>query len=133
MTIDNVTLMEDARQSARQGCEDMTALYRDALQAWLRSGWAAMHATQAMGGQTMAFWHSRTKAGLETTRRLTECTSPQTLVEIQIDHTLTTVQGYADQIAKLRAITGRLVRDGSAPAVRSRELVATSAPGELAA
>jgi hypothetical protein len=135
MATDNVTPMEmeEARESAPQGDEDLTPLYRDALMTWMLFGRAMMEATQAMGGETIGFWHSRTKAGLETARRLAECTSPQTLLEIQMDHGRTTVQAYADQIAKLRAVADRLVREGTTPARGPREVLAVPAPAEIAA
>ena len=75
----------------------------------VRQAWIGGH--QDINAEMLAFWQSRLKAGLAVGGQLLECTSVDSVLEVQLDYAKAALQAYLDQSAR---ITGLLMRALSA-------------------
>jgi hypothetical protein len=124
MAADNVMSIEQIEDQARTGYADMTALYQSNLEALIASSQALIGSYQTMHAVLLAFLQSRAKEGLATSKRLAECGSPQSALEIQLDFTREALQAYADQFNTLGKITGEALNGCVMPLKRRLDTVA---------
>lgn len=102
-------------QTATTSAKDQAASYTSDLNAVLFAGQALIDGCQAINGEMLAFWQSRLKDGLATGRRLLECGSPQSALEIQLDYAKTALQAYLDQSTKVTGLLTQALSDGLLP------------------
>ena len=119
MAADNVTALEQATDQVRAGSADVAALYRSNLAALLATSHVLIGSCQTMQGVVLAFLQSRAKEALAASRRLAECGSPQSAVEIQLDFAREALQAYADQFHTLGRITSAALDDCARPLARA--------------
>jgi hypothetical protein len=123
MANDNITsthevsaTMSEIEGRLRRGCADMTALCQGNLGAALASGQAAICGAQEVTGALLAFLQSRTKDSLTAGQQLAACGSPAAAIEIQLEYSKAMLQAWADEFARLHALTGKIMTDVWVPA-----------------
>jgi hypothetical protein len=75
-------------------------------QAWIDGG-------QAMNAEMLAFWQSRLKVGLAVGGELLECTSIDSVLEVQLDYAKAAVQAYLDQSVRITRLLLHALDGGS--------------------
>ena len=133
MAADNVMSIEQLQDQARTGYADVAALCKSNLDALMASSQALVGSSQAMHAVLLAFWQSRAKEGLAASKRLAECGSPLSALEIQLDFTREAVQAYADQFNTLGKITGEALNGCVMPLQRRLDTVSRRAADSAAA
>ena len=68
----------------------------------VRQAWIDGH--QAINAEMLAFWQSRLKAGLAVGGQLLECTSVDSVLEVQLDYAKAALQAYLDQSARITGL-----------------------------
>lgn len=131
MAADNVTSIERVEDEVRQGYADWTDSYRANFAACVASGQAMITGWQSLNAELLAFMQSRVKGGLETGRRIAGCTSPENVIEIQMEYGRSAVQAYVDESRRVGELFGKVVADTIEP-LRGRA-TATTAEGGTAA
>jgi hypothetical protein len=133
MAADNVTSIEQLEDQARTGYADMAAACKSNLDAMMASSQALVGSYQTMHGVLLAFLQSRAKEGLAASKRLAECGSPASALEIQLDFAREALQAYADQFNTLGKITGEALNGCVLPLGRRLEKAAERAADGVAA
>lgn len=144
MATDNITstyegpaTIREIEGGLRRGCADMTALCQGSLGAAVASSQAAICGAQEVTGALLACLQSRTKDSLTAGQQLAACDSPAAVIEIQLEYTKAMLQAWADEFARLHALTGKIMTDVWAPAkgraVRVPEIGVNRGTGALAA
>jgi hypothetical protein len=67
------------------------------------------------GEEMLAFWQSRLKDAVATSRRLLECASAQDAWEIQLEYAQSGLQAYVDQSAKVAGLVAHTLTDSLLP------------------
>jgi hypothetical protein len=133
MAADNVMLMEQATDQIRSHQADMTELSQSYVAALLASSQALIGSCQTVQGALLAFLQSRAKESLAAVKRLAECGSPQSALEVQLDFAGEALQAYADQFHTLGRIASAALNDCCQPLKRRGNAVATRADDNAAA
>ena len=68
----------------------------------VRQAWIGGH--QDINAEMLAFWQSRLKAGLAVGGQLLECTSVDSVLEVQLDYAKAALQAYLDQSARITGL-----------------------------
>ena len=133
MAADNVMLMEQAAEQVRSNEADMAELYQSYVGALLTSSQALIGSCQTMQGVLLAFLQSRAKESLSAGKRLAECGSPQSALEIQLDFAGEALQAYADQFHTLGRIMSTALDECCRPLRHTADAVAARADHNVAA
>jgi hypothetical protein len=115
-TYEGSATMSDIEGRLRRGCADMTGLCQGSLGAAVASSQAAICGAQEITGALLAFLQSRAKDGLTAGQQLATCDSPAAAAEIQLEYTKAMLQAWADEFARLHALTGKIMADVWVPA-----------------
>jgi hypothetical protein len=128
MAADNIMPFEQVEDSWRQGYAGFAALYKDNVNALLAANQAAISGYQSISAELLAFLQSRMKNGLEASQRLASCSSPESMIELQVEYAKSAVKAYSDEVGRLGELTGEVLRQASAPvAGRARAVVSKAA------
>jgi hypothetical protein len=133
MAADKLMSIEQMEDQARTGYAEVAALCKSNLDALMASSQAVVGSYQTMHAALLAFLQSRAKEGLATSKRLAECGSPLSALEIQLDFARETLQAYADQFNTLGKITGEALNGCVMPLERQLDAVAERAADSVAA
>ena len=79
----------------------------------MRQAWIGGH--QDINAEMLAFWQSRLKAGLAAGGQLLECTSVDSVLEVQLDYAKAALQAYLDQSARITGLVMRALSAGFLP------------------
>ena len=79
----------------------------------VRQAWIGGH--QDINGEMLAFWQSRLKAGLAVGGQLLECTSVDSVLEVQLDYAKAALQAYLDQSGRITGLLMRALSGGYLP------------------
>jgi hypothetical protein len=79
----------------------------------VRQAWIDGH--QAINAEMLAFWQSRLKAGLAAGGQLLECTSVDSVLEVQLDYAKAALQAYLDQSSRIAGLVMRALSAGFLP------------------
>jgi hypothetical protein len=115
MAIDNVTPKRGIEGELRRACADMTALCRGSIGAAIASSQAAFCGAQEVNGELLALLQSRAKDGLVAGQQLAACSSPEALVEVQLEFAKAMLQASADELDRLHALTSKVLVEVMAP------------------
>jgi len=107
--------IEQIEDKWRKGYADMTSLYKGNVDAMLAASRAMIGGYQSLSAELLAFTQSRMKHGLETSRRLAECQSPESVFELQAEFAREAFKAYADECKKLGEMSGRTFTETCAP------------------
>jgi hypothetical protein len=91
--------------------QERSATHTDDLHNLILAGQAWIDGCQAINAEMLAFWQSRTKAGLAVGGQLLGCSAADSALEVQLDYAKGAMQAYLDQSAR---ITRLLIRACSA-------------------
>jgi hypothetical protein len=133
MAADNVMSIEQMEAQARTGYADVAALCKGNLDALMASSQALIGGYQTMHAVLLAFLQSRAKEGLATSKRLAECGSPQSALEIQLDFAREALQAYADQFNTLGKVTREALNGCAVPLKRRLDAISERAADSVAA
>ncbi len=117
----------------RQGCADATALMGDNFDAMVRSSQAWIGGLQAVSGEMLGFVQGGMKENLSTAQRLAACRSPQSVIEVQLEHAKAVLQSYTHECEKLGELTGKVMSDALTPLQARGHAVAEMTAKNLAA
>jgi hypothetical protein len=123
MAADNAMSIEPVEDQARTGHADVAGLCKNNVDAFMASSQALIGSCQTMHAVLLAFLQSRAKEGLAAGKRLTECGSPQSALEIQLDFAREALQAYADQFHTLGKIAGEALNGCAMPRNRRLDMV----------
>lgn len=115
MAASSVRSIERPEEVVQQSYADWSAAYKDNLDAMLASGQAAISGYQAVASELLAFYQSRLKSGLDVSKRLAECTSPDAAAEVQIEFANGALKAYLDEFKKVGELSGKLAAEAFAP------------------
>jgi hypothetical protein len=79
----------------------------------VRQAWIGGH--QDINAEMLAFWQSRLKAGLAVGGQLLECTSVDSVLEVQLDYAKAALQAYLDQSGRITGLLMRALSAGHLP------------------
>lgn len=79
----------------------------------VRQAWIGGH--QDINVEMLAFWQSRLKAGLAVGGQLLECTSVDSVLEVQLDYAKAALQAYLDQSGRITGLLMRALSAGHLP------------------
>jgi hypothetical protein len=79
------------------------------------AGHAVVEGGQQVSAEMLAFWQSRLKDAVATSRRLLECASAQDAWEIQLEYAQSGLQAYVDQSAKVAGLVAHTLTDSLLP------------------
>jgi hypothetical protein len=133
MAADNIMSIEQATEQMPSHQADLAALYQSYVGASLASSQALIGSCQTMQGALLAFLQSRAKESLSAGKRLAECGSPQSALEIQLDFAGEALQSYADQFHTLERIMRTALDECCRPLRRTADAVASGADRNVAA
>ena len=132
MAAENVMSMEQATEQMRSNQADMAELYQSYVGALLTSSQALIGSCQTVQGALLAFLQSRAKESLSAGKRLAECGSPQSALEIQLDFAGEALQAYADQFHTLGRIMATALDECSRPLGHTAHAVPAGADRNVA-
>src|SRR5688572_3277028 len=101
MVAEHVQSFAQAEDSWRKEYDNLTALYQGNVNAMLAASQAAISGYQSLSSELLAFFQSRMKTGLEAAKGITSCTSPDSLVEFQVEYMKAALRAYADELGRL--------------------------------
>lgn len=132
MAASNARAIERPEEVVQQSSADWMASYKDNLDAMLASGQAVISGYQAVATELLAFYQSRLKNGLDVSKRLAECTSPDAAAEVQIEFANGALKAYLDEFKKVGELSGKVATEAFAP-LRARASEAAGKAEESAA
>jgi hypothetical protein len=133
MAGDSVTSIERVEDKVRQGSADWADMYKANLTAGIASGQAVINGWQSLNAELLAFMQSRVKGGLETSRQVAGCTSPEGALEIQMEYGRAALQAYVDESRRMGELFGKVVTDTIEPLRTQATAAAAKAKDSVAA
>ena len=125
--------VEQVEVGMQRGYADAAGLYQGNVEAMLASGQAMISGYQSVNAEMLAFAQSRMKETLEMSRRLAGCQSPEVALEVQLDYARNSLKAYADEMARLAEMTGRLMNEAFSPLAKRGGEVETATSKAVAA
>ena len=84
--------------------QDQPTSYTGDVNAFMFAGNALIDGSQQVSAELLAFWQSRLKEAVATSRRLLECASAEDAWEIQLEYAQAALQAYVDQSTKVAGL-----------------------------
>lgn len=115
MAIDDIISMQEVDGERRRIYADLTALCQGCIGAAIASSQAVFCGAQEINGALLALLQSRAKDGLASGQQLAACSSPEAVIEIQLEYAKAMLQAGTDELGRLHALTGKVVAEIMAP------------------
>jgi hypothetical protein len=106
------------RLSPQATGRDLPATATGDVNLFMLAGRAAIEGGQQVSAEMLAFWQSRLKDAVATSRRLLECASAQDAWEIQLEYAQSALQAYVDQSGKVGRLVTHTLSDSLLPQAR---------------
>lgn len=113
--MDGMEAMSAQWQKAFTGSDEMTAFYKENLEAWVDSAKASSESVEKIAAEAVAFHQKTLEGGAAVAVKALSAQSFQDVVEMQSDYTKTFVEGYMSQMSRIGEMWTEGVQAATAP------------------
>ncbi len=102
-------------QKAFAGSDNMTAFYKENLEAWVESAKVSPESVEKIAAEAVAFHQKTLEGGAAVAVKALSAQSFQEVVEMQSEYTKTVVEGYMSQMSRIGEMWTEGVQAATAP------------------